>query len=46
MRRMNLLKKTVLNNIPGDHYTIEANDEIPDNSKYRAALIQDAQNQK
>ena len=37
---------TVLNDLPGQLYTIEANDKIPDNCKYPLALIQAAQNQK
>ena len=36
----------VLNNLPGELYTIKANDKIPDSCKYPMALIQAAQNQK
>ena len=36
----------VLNELPGEPYTIEANDKIPDNCQYSLALIQAAQNQK
>ena len=32
----------VLNELPGEPYTIEANDKIPDNCKYSLALIQAA----
>ena len=32
--------------MPGELYTIEANDKIPDNCKYPLALIQDARDQK
>ena len=32
--------------MPGERYTTEANDKIPDNYKYPLALIQTAQNQK
>ena len=38
--------ETVLNELPGELYTIEANDKTPDNCKYPLALIQAAQNQK
>ena len=37
---------TVLNDLPGQLYIIEANDKIPDNCKYLMALIQAAQNLK
>ena len=36
----------VLNDFPGELYTIEAPDKIPDNCKYTLTTIQDAQNQK
>ena len=36
----------VLNDLPGELYTIEADDKIPDNCKYPLATIQAAQNQK
>ena len=35
-----------LNDFPGDLYTIEANDKIPDNCKYPLSTVQAAQNQK
>ena len=38
--------EAVLNELPGELYTIEANDKIPDNCKYPLALMQAAQNQK
>ena len=38
--------EVVLNELPGEPYTIEANDKIPDNCKYPLALIQAAQNQR
>ena len=38
--------EAVLNELPGELYTIEANDKIPHNCKYPLALIQAAQNQK
>ena len=38
--------ETVLNELPGERYTTEANDKLPDNYKYPLALIQAAQNQK
>ena len=38
--------EAVLNDLPGELYTIEANDKIPDNSKYPSPLNQAAQNQK
>ena len=37
--------EAVLNELPGELYTIEANDKIPDNCKYPLALIVAAQNQ-
>ena len=36
----------VLNDSPGELYTQEAHDKIPDNCKYPLATIQPAQNQK
>ena len=36
--------EAVLNDLPGELYTIEANDKIPDNCKYPLATIQAAQN--
>ena len=38
--------EAVLNELPGEIYTIEANGKIADNYKYPLALIQAAQNQK
>ena len=38
--------EAVLNNLPGELYTIEAADKIPDSCKYPLALIEAAQNQK
>ena len=38
--------EAVLSDLPGELYTIEASDKIPDNCKYPLALIQAAQNQK
>ena len=38
--------EAVLNDLPGQLYTVEANDKIPDNCKYPLPLIQAAQNQK
>ena len=35
-----------LNDVPGELYTIEADDKIPDSCKYSLATIQAAQNQK
>ena len=40
------MNEAILNDIPGELYTINANDEIPGNCKYPLALIQAAQNQK
>ena len=37
--------EAVLNDFPGEPYTIEANDKIPDSCKYLLALIQVAQGQ-
>ena len=36
----------VLNDLPADIHTIEANDKIPDNCKYPLATIQAAENHK
>ena len=38
--------EAVLKDLPGEFYTIEANDKIPDNCKCPAVLIQAAQNQR
>ena len=38
--------EAVLNDQPGELYTIESNDKIPDNCKYPLALIQATHNQK
>ena len=38
--------EVVLNDLPGEFYTIEASYKIPDNCKYLETLIQAAQNQK
>ena len=38
--------EVILNELPGELYTIEANDEIPDDCKYPLVLTQAAQNQK
>ena len=38
--------EAVLNNLPSELYTIEADDKILDNCKYPLALIEAAQNQK
>ena len=38
--------EAALNEFPGELYTIEANDTIPDNCKYPLPLIKAAQNQK
>ena len=37
--------EAVLNELPGEIYTIEANDKIADNCKYPLTLIQAFQNQ-
>ena len=37
--------EAVLNDLPGEIYTIEANNKIPDNFKHPLALNQDFQNQ-
>ena len=39
-------KETVLNNLPGELYTIEADDKIPDNCNNSLAMIEAAPNQK
>ena len=36
----------VLNDLPGELYTIEADDKIPDNCKYPLATIKAPQNKK
>ena len=36
----------VINDLPGELYSIEADDKIPDNCRYPVATIQAAQNQK
>ena len=38
--------EAVPNKLPGELYTLEVNDKIPNNCKYPLALIQAAQNQK
>ena len=38
--------ENVLNNLPGELYTIETDDKILDNCKYPLALIETARNQK
>ena len=38
--------EAALNNLPGEIYTIKANNKIPDNCKQPPALIQAPQNQK
>ena len=38
--------EAVPNELPGEIYTIEANDKISDNFKYILALVQAVQNQK
>ena len=38
--------KAVLNELPGELYTVESNDKIPDNCKCPLALIQGEENQK
>ena len=38
--------EAVLNNLPSEIYTIEADDKIPGNCKYQLAMILPAQNQK
>ena len=41
-----LRNKTVLNNLPSDVYSVEANEKIPDDCRYPFSIIQAAQNQK
>ena len=41
-----LRNRTVINNLPGEVYSIEANDEIPNDCRYPFSMIQAAQNQK
>ena len=36
--------EAVLNELPGELYTIETNDKIPDNCKYPLVLIKATQN--
>ena len=38
--------EAVLNDLPGELYKIEADDKVPDNSKYPLTTIQAAHNQK
>ena len=38
--------EAVQRDLPGELYTTEADDKIPDNCKYPLALIQAAQNEK
>ena len=38
--------EAVLNDLPGELYTIETNNKIPDKYKYPIALVQVTQNQK
>ena len=38
--------EAILNDLPGEVYTIEADDKVPDNCKYPLAMIEAAQNQK
>ena len=44
MQRMNKRSKAALNNLPGQLYTMDANDNIPNICKYPLALIRAAQN--
>ena len=37
--------EAVLNDLPGERYSIEANDKVADNCEYPLATIQAAQNQ-
>ena len=37
--------EAVLNDLPGELYTVEADDKVPDNCKYPLAMIEAAQNQ-
>ena len=37
--------EAVLNDLPGELYTVEADDKVPDNCKYPLAIIEAAQNQ-
>ena len=41
-----LRNQTFLNNLPGDRYSIEANDKIPNGFRYPFSIIQATQNQK
>ena len=38
--------EAVLNHLPGELYTVEADDKVPDNCKYPLAMTEAAQNQK
>ena len=38
--------EALLNDLPGELYTIKADDKVPDNCKYPLAIIEAAQNQK
>ena len=38
--------EAVLNDLPGELYTVEADDKVPDNCKYPLAMTEAAQNQK
>ena len=38
--------EAISNNLPGEHYTIEADNKMPDNCKYPLEMILAAQNQK
>ena len=40
------INEAILNDLPGELYTTEANHKTPDNWKYPLATIQTAQNQK
>ena len=37
--------EAVLNDLPGELYTVETDDKVPDNCKYPLAIIEAAQNQ-
>ena len=45
MNQQRKKNESVLNDLPGELYTIEPNNKIPNNCKYPLALIQAAQNQ-
>ena len=38
--------EALLNDLPGELYTVEADDKVPDNCKYPLAMIEASQNQK